>query len=275
MAMLAILVLPLMYLGWTAVAVVLPAGGRVDGQCRPARLHRGALCLHLGDRQQRLGLRAASPATPSSTTSPLGIAMFVGRFFMIVPAMAIAGSLAAKKIGPAVGRHVPDHRRPVRRPRRRRDPDHRRPDLLPGAGARADRRAPRDERQHPVLIDLIFGVTSMETMKLQKKVTASTMLDPEDPRAGDRLGLRQARPAADDQEPGDVRGRGRGRADHRHLPARPRHRRRESRLHVPDHPLALVHGAVRQFRRSRRRRPRQGAGGIAAARPAPRARPSC
>ncbi len=104
MAMLAILVLPLMYLGWTAVAVVSSAGGRVDGQCRPARLHRGALCLYLADRQQRLGLRAASPATSSSTTSPAAIAMFVGRFFMIVPAMAMAGSLAGKKsIPPSAG----------------------------------------------------------------------------------------------------------------------------------------------------------------------------
>ena len=34
MAMLAILVLPLMILGWTAVAVVSAAGGGVDGQCR-------------------------------------------------------------------------------------------------------------------------------------------------------------------------------------------------------------------------------------------------
>ena len=51
MAMLAILVLPLMYLGWTAVAVVLPVGGGVDGQRRSARLHRSALRLHLGDRQ--------------------------------------------------------------------------------------------------------------------------------------------------------------------------------------------------------------------------------
>ena len=38
-----------------------------------------------------------------------GIAMLVGRFWMIVPMMAIAGSLAAKKIGAAVGRHLPDH----------------------------------------------------------------------------------------------------------------------------------------------------------------------
>ena len=37
-------------------------------------------------------------------------------------------------------------------------------------------------------------------------------------------------------------------------------RRREPRLRVPDHPLAVVHGAVRQFRRGRRRGPRQGAG---------------
>ena len=44
------------------------------------------------------------------------IAMLVGRFWMIIPAMAIAGSLAAKKIGAGLGRHVPDHRRPVRRP---------------------------------------------------------------------------------------------------------------------------------------------------------------
>src|SRR5258708_10530115 len=30
-----------------------------------------------------------------------GVAMFVGRFFMIVPAMALAGSLAGKKLHPA------------------------------------------------------------------------------------------------------------------------------------------------------------------------------
>ena len=31
-------------------------------------------------------------------------------------------------------------------------------------------------------------------------------------------------------------------------------------LHLPDHPVAVVHGAVCQFRRSGRGRPRQGAG---------------
>ena len=104
MAMLAILVLPLMYLGWTAVAVVDPSAVAAIGQSRPARLHRGALCLHL-----------AAPATtarpsPGLTANTLfynltgAVAMFVGRFLMIIPAMAIAGSLAAKKsIPPSAG----------------------------------------------------------------------------------------------------------------------------------------------------------------------------
>ena len=86
----------------------------------------------------------------------------------------------------------------------------------------------------------------------------------QDRRAGHRLGLRQARSADADQESGDVRARDRHGADHGHPDPRPRHRRREHRLRVPDHPLAVVHGAVRQFRRSHRRRPRQGAGRYAA-----------
>ena len=57
MAMLAILVLPLMYPRLDRGRRGVAAGGGVDGQCRPARLHRGALRLHVGDRQQRLGLR--------------------------------------------------------------------------------------------------------------------------------------------------------------------------------------------------------------------------
>ena len=47
--------------------------------------------------------------------------------------------------------------------------------------------------------------------------------------------------------------------------ARPRHRAQPSaRLHLPDHALAVVHGAVRQFRRSHGGRPRQSAGRHAA-----------
>ena len=49
------------------------------------------------------------------------------------------------------------------------------------------------------------------------------------------------------------------------LRARAGHGRREPRLHVPDHPVAVDHRAVRQLLRSDRRRARQGAGRFAAA----------
>ena len=47
MAMLAILVLPLMYLGFTAVATVLPSARRVDRQSRAARLLGDSLPVHV------------------------------------------------------------------------------------------------------------------------------------------------------------------------------------------------------------------------------------
>ena len=76
------------------------------------------------------------------------------------------------------------------------------------------------ERQHPVLIESHFGVTSMEVVKTEQADAGIGDARSEDRDARDRLGLRQARSAADDQEPGDVRGRGRRRADHGDLPAR-------------------------------------------------------
>src|SRR5262249_12788330 len=72
-----------------------------------------------------------------------------------------------------------------------------------------------------------------------------------------------------DEESGHVRARNRHRVDDRDPDPRPRHRRREYRLRIPDRPVAVVHGAVRQFRRGGCRRPPQGAGrGVST--PAPR-----
>ena len=61
-------------------------------------------------------------------------------------------------------------------------------------------------------------------------------------------------------QPGDVRGRGRQRADHAPPPLRPRHRRRQHRVRAADHPVAVDHRAVRQFRGGDGRRARQGPG---------------
>ena len=104
MAMLAILVLPLMYLGWTAVAVVYPTGGGLDGQCRARTA--SPRCSMPTPRKPAITVRPspASPAISFFYNVTGGVAMFVGRFFMIVPAMALAGSLAGKKsIPPSAG----------------------------------------------------------------------------------------------------------------------------------------------------------------------------
>ncbi len=103
MAMLAILILPLMILGWTAVAVVFP----------PAV----ASMANAGPHGFTEALYAYSSQTGNNGSAFAGLtgniffynvtgaaAMFVGRFFMIVPAMAMAGSLAGKKsIPPSAG----------------------------------------------------------------------------------------------------------------------------------------------------------------------------
>jgi potassium-transporting ATPase potassium-binding subunit len=96
MAMLAILVLPLMYLGWTAVAVVLPSAAAAMSNAGP---HGFTEVLYAYTSQT--GNNGSAFAGLSGNTLFYnitgGMAMFVGRFFMIIPAMAIAGSLAAKK----------------------------------------------------------------------------------------------------------------------------------------------------------------------------------
>jgi len=100
MAMLAILILPLMILGWTAVAAVNPDG--VSQLANPGP-HGFSEMLYLYT--SSTGNNGSAFAGISANTLFYNItgavAMFVGRFLMIVPAMAIAGSLAAKKSVPA------------------------------------------------------------------------------------------------------------------------------------------------------------------------------
>ena len=96
MAMLAILVLPLMYLGWTAVAVVYPPAVALMANAGP---HGFTEVLYAYT--SATGNNGSAFAGLSGNTFfynlTLASAMFVGRFFMIVPAMAMAGSLASKK----------------------------------------------------------------------------------------------------------------------------------------------------------------------------------
>src|SRR5215468_1884229 len=93
---LAILVLPLMYLGWTAVAVVLPGPVASMANAGP---HGFSEVLYSYTSQTGNNGSAFAGLTGNIPFYNLtgGVAMFVGRFFMIIPAMAIAGSLAEKK----------------------------------------------------------------------------------------------------------------------------------------------------------------------------------
>jgi len=103
MAMLAILVLPLMYLGWTAVAVVFPPAVASMANAGP---HGFTEVLYAYTSQTGNNGSAFAGLTGNILFYNLtgGMAMFVGRFFMIVPAMAMAGSLAGKKsIPPSAG----------------------------------------------------------------------------------------------------------------------------------------------------------------------------
>jgi potassium-transporting ATPase potassium-binding subunit len=103
MAMLAILVLPLMYLGWTAVAVVFPPAVASMANAGP---HGFTEVLYAYTSQTGNNGSAFAGLTGNILFYNVtgAVAMFVGRFFMIVPAMAMAGSLAAKKsIPPSAG----------------------------------------------------------------------------------------------------------------------------------------------------------------------------
>ena len=99
LAVLAIAILPLVILGFTALSAVLP-----DGLAGP--LNKGphgfteilyAFTSGVGNNGSAFaGLTAATPYYDGL----LGVAMWLGRFFIIVPMLAIAGSLAAKKYTP-------------------------------------------------------------------------------------------------------------------------------------------------------------------------------
>jgi K+-transporting ATPase ATPase A chain len=100
MAMLAILVLPLMYLGWTAVATVVPSAVAATNNQGPHGFSE-ILYLYTSSTGNNGSAFAGISANTMFYNLTGGVAMFVGRFWMIIPAMAIAGSLAAKKTVPA------------------------------------------------------------------------------------------------------------------------------------------------------------------------------
>jgi len=78
------------------------------GQPRPAWVFRNLVCAELGGQQQRQ--RVCRPACQHRFYSTLlGLDMWLGRFAVIVPVLAIAGALASKKRLPVTAGTTPTH----------------------------------------------------------------------------------------------------------------------------------------------------------------------
>ena len=150
MAMLAILSLPLAMLVLTAICGCPALGRRFDRKPGSAWLLRDPLCLHVGGGQQWLRFRRALRQHALVQSDP------VDRHAdgAVHGHRAGAGDrrVARREEDRArLARHVSHAWRPVRRAAGRRGADRRRADLPAGAGAGADRRAPRN-RQRPDLV---------------------------------------------------------------------------------------------------------------------------
>ena len=108
MALLAILILPLSILGFSAVATVIAAGLAGPANAGPHGFSEILYAYTSGTGNNGSAFAGLSANTLFYNTT-IGFAMFIGRFLMIVPMIAIAGSLAAKKIVPASSGTFPTH----------------------------------------------------------------------------------------------------------------------------------------------------------------------
>jgi K+-transporting ATPase ATPase A chain len=100
MSILAILVLPLSILGFTALATVLPEGLAGASNHGPHGFSEILYAYTSGTGNNGSGFAGISANTPFYNVT-IAIAMFMGRFLFIVPMLAVAGSLGAKKFVPA------------------------------------------------------------------------------------------------------------------------------------------------------------------------------
>ncbi len=100
MAVLAILCLPLSILGFTAIAAVLPTAVASVGTPGPHGFSEILYAYTSGTGNNGSAFGGLTGNTPWYNIT-IGISMLMGRFLVIIPALAIAGSLVAKKTVPA------------------------------------------------------------------------------------------------------------------------------------------------------------------------------
>ncbi len=99
LTMLAVLCLPLVMLGFTAIAVLVPAGLAGLDVAGPHGFSEALYAFVSAAANNGSAFAGLSANTPFWNLM-LAAAMLVGRFFVIIPVLAIAGALAAKKTVP-------------------------------------------------------------------------------------------------------------------------------------------------------------------------------
>ena len=106
LAVLAIAMLPLCILGLTALSAVLPGGLAGPLNKGPHGFTEILYAFSSGAGNNGSAFAGLTAGTPFYN-GLLSVAMWIGRFFIIVPALAIAGSLAAKKYTPETAGSFP------------------------------------------------------------------------------------------------------------------------------------------------------------------------
>ena len=103
MTILALLSLPLSILGWTALATVMPAGLAGIANGGPHGFSEILYAYTEGTGNNGSAFAGLSANTLFYNTT-IGFAMLIGRFIMVIPLLAVAGSLAQKKLlAPSAG----------------------------------------------------------------------------------------------------------------------------------------------------------------------------
>jgi K+-transporting ATPase ATPase A chain len=108
LAMLALLILPLVILGLSAVSAMIPLGLTSLANAGPHGLSEILYAYSSAAGNNGSAFAGLNANTPWYDIT-LGVAMFLGRFAYIVPMLAIAGSLAAKTKVPTSAGNFPTH----------------------------------------------------------------------------------------------------------------------------------------------------------------------
>ena len=222
LVVLYLIAMPVALLGFAAASVVLDSAAATIFNPGPHGLSE--VLYNFASAANNNGSAFAGQGTGTDWyTMTQGLAMLMGRFFLIIPALAIGGSLVRKQRVPVDRRDVPDRLAAVRRARRRGDRHRRRPDVLPRPRPRPDRRAAvctdgLDDHDH----DLDRTGADRPPKVRTRPAGARSLFDGAIVRRAAARRLRQARPADAGPQPGDVRRRGRLGADDDPVPPRPR-----------------------------------------------------